>query len=85
MPYISKNRRAKLDADIEKLAKQLTAMGIGDTVYAIYKLLKLVYGDTLNFYTKAQALAVLESAKLEYYRRIIAPYEDEKIMESGDV
>ncbi len=30
-------------------------------------------------------LGALEGAKLELYRRKIAPYEDEKIKENGDV
>jgi len=30
-------------------------------------------------------VGVLECAKLELYRRIAAPYEDEKIVETGDV
>jgi hypothetical protein len=32
-----------------------------------------------------EAIGVLECAKLELYRRVAAPYEDEKITESGDV
>ena len=32
-----------------------------------------------------EAIGALESAKLELYRRLAAPYEDEKIRESGDV
>ena len=31
------------------------------------------------------AIGVLECAKLELYRRIAAPYEDEKIVQNGDV
>lgn len=30
-------------------------------------------------------LGALEGAKLEFYRRIIAPYEDIKIKENGDI
>jgi hypothetical protein len=30
-------------------------------------------------------LGALEGAKLEFYRRIAAPYEDTKIQENGDV
>lgn len=32
-----------------------------------------------------EAIGVLECAKLELYRRVAAPYEDEKMAESGDV
>lgn len=31
------------------------------------------------------AIGALECAKLELYRRLVAPYEDEKIAENGDV
>jgi len=27
----------------------------------------------------------MEHAKLEWYRKILAPYEDEKIQENGDI
>ena len=32
-----------------------------------------------------QLIGVLECAKLELYRRLIAPYEDVKIIDDGDV
>jgi hypothetical protein len=32
-----------------------------------------------------EAIGALECAKLELYRRVAAPYEDEKMKESGDV
>ena len=37
------------------------------------------YEDYRNF------IGELESAKLEIYRRLVAPYEDKKIKENGDV
>lgn len=30
-------------------------------------------------------IGALEGAKLEFYRRIVVPYEDQKIKENGDV
>ena len=37
-------------------------------------------------YTNVQnVIGVLECAKLELYRRVLAPYEDVKIAENGDV
>jgi len=32
-----------------------------------------------------EVVGVLECAKLELYRRVVAPYEDQKMTESGDV
>lgn len=37
-------------------------------------------------YTKINdILGALEGAKLEFYRRVVAPYEEKKIAENGDV
>ena len=85
MPYITKDRRAIVDPEITVLVEKLRQLGLGDVVYVLYRLLKKLYGDTRNFYTKAQALAVLESTRAEYYRRVLAPYEDEKIEQNGDI
>ncbi len=30
-------------------------------------------------------IGAMEAAKLEFYRRMVVPYEDEKIEESGDI
>lgn len=32
-----------------------------------------------------EILGALEAAKLEFYRRVVVPYEDEKIHDNGDV
>ena len=31
------------------------------------------------------AIGALEAAKLEFYRRVVAPYEDQKMLDNGDV
>lgn len=38
-----------------------------------------------GFRQMAEVLGALEATKLEFYRRIAAPYEDTKIVENGDV
>lgn len=38
-----------------------------------------------NYTTINDVIGALESAKLEFYRRVAAPYEDKKIVENGDV
>ena len=32
-----------------------------------------------------RAMGVFDCAAREFYRRVVAPYEDKKIMENGDV
>jgi hypothetical protein len=39
----------------------------------------------LSYQTINDVLGALEGAKLEFYRRVVAPYEDKKIKEKGDV
>jgi broad-specificity NMP kinase len=39
----------------------------------------------VRYETINAVIGVLECAKLELYRRLAAPYEDEKIAENGDV
>lgn len=92
MPYITPQDRHDIARNgrlwgIIKTLFDMTDGGQRDTgkvVYVVYKLLKEVYGHG-NFEVKSNALKVLESAKLEYYRRIMTPYEDKKIKENGDV
>lgn len=90
MPYIKKGARRPIDKFLDGLILILlnnTENGKrnnGDVVYAIYKLLKQIYGPG-NFEIKSNALKVLDSAGKEYYRRVMAPYEDSKIESNGDV
>ena len=39
----------------------------------------------LNYNVINNVVGALEGAKLEFYRRVAAPYEDTKIEENGDV
>ena len=96
MPYIWKPAKEmvdywlknsnNLDEFVERLV-QMTGGGSeqsGVIVYVIFKILRRVYGGG-DFEVRSNALKVLESAKLEYYRRVMMAYEDEKIAENGDV
>jgi hypothetical protein len=86
MPYIKEEKRKLYLQSLTDLASKLQGQNTesGDVVYCVYWLLKQLYGDG-NFDVRSDALKVLEAAKLEYYRRIMAPYEDGKIRENGDV
>ena len=39
----------------------------------------------LNYQTCNDVMGALEGAKAEFYRRVVGPYEDQKIEENGDV
>lgn len=79
MPYINKARRL----DIEFTHQAETA---GELNY----LLTLTCLDYVQRHGKtyehlSEAVSALECAKLELYRRLVAPYEDQKIQENGDL
>ena len=38
-----------------------------------------------NYFTYNRSMGVLASAQAEWYRHRIAPYEDQRIAENGDV
>lgn len=59
---------------------------VGELNYAITRLLvEYVEAAGLRYVTINDVLGALEGAKAEFYRRVAAPYEDQKIKENGDV
>jgi hypothetical protein len=87
MPYIKSEKRGKYDIALRELVDILKSLPPeevdGELNYAVTKILKGVY--PLRYYHINKAIGVLECIKLEFYRRVSAPYEDAKIKESGDV
>lgn len=59
----------------------------GELNYVITKLLLqcLKSEDSVNYSTLNKYIGVLSCVKSEFYRRAVAPYEDDKIKENGDV
>ena len=80
MPYIAKDRRTSIDVMGETPATK------GELTYSFYLLaLRYVKFKGKSFDTLGDVVAALEQAKDELQRRIIHPYEDEKIKANGDV
>jgi len=89
MPYIEPLMRGLVDDEIKSLIEKLhkdSYLGTkrdGVLNYIISSLIAQLYKTS---YTDLNAaIGMLECAKLELYRRRLAPYEDEKIKENGDV
>ena len=87
MPYIK-------DAERSKVAPVLSALKVvlndgftdGELNYLFTKIgLMFLQQHGTSYNTISKIVGGLESAKLEFYRRIATPYEDEKIKENGDV
>ena len=87
MPYIKPENRKKYDKVLKELVSILKTLPPekidGELNYVVTKILKEIY--PLRYFHINKAIGVLECAKLEFYRRVAAPYEDLKIKESGDV
>jgi hypothetical protein len=87
LPYIRPESRPKYEKQLTELIaifKSLPPEEVdGEMNYVITKILREVY--PLRYFHINRAVGVLECVKLEYYRRIAAPYEDKKIQESGDI
>lgn len=79
MPYVKQTDRQRLDGGAE-------ADGPGELNYVITKKIDSYLGRKgLSYANLNEIIGVLECAKLEIYRRIVAKYEDSKIAENGDV
>lgn len=74
MPYIPKQ-----DRNAEK------ALTIGKLTYHLTMLCVDYLGGRYAFADLAEILGALEATKLELYRRVVVPYENAKLAESGDV
>lgn len=79
MPYIKK-------IDRQELAAGLLPETPGELNYCLTKFVWSYYKDNEPSYqTINDILGALEGAKLEFYRRVAAPYEDQKRFDNGDV
>ena len=84
MPYIKKELREEIDNCVCLNAYILKADGrLNYFIVKLFLLYMRVYG--MSYAHAKEFLGELEMAKMEIYRRYIAPYEDEKIKTNGDV
>lgn len=80
MPYIKPEDRATILLQPESIDSP------GELNYYISTLINYyINKKTLSYSVLNEIIGALECAKLELYRRIAAPYEDEKINQNGDV
>lgn len=84
MPYVTSDARSRLDAGE-------APRNAGELNYALTRMVDAYLrgqardAGRVRYAHLNEAIGVLECAKLELYRRVAAPYEDQKQAESGDV
>jgi hypothetical protein len=94
MPYIKKERRddivSHIDIDTILGFERIICCGeiqtSGELNFAITKLIIEYIKDKELCYDELNTImGVIECVKQEFYRRVVAPYEETKIKENGDV
>lgn len=94
MPYIPNKCRQKYIRPIHDLAKILNTRASNDEMsgelnYVLFRLAKMLCDDKCGgkrgYARMAVVSSALSEAQAEFRRRIMAPYEDEKIDSAGDV
>lgn len=78
MPYITEKAKKQLAAGREP-------RNVGELNYCITRLILEYCHQNINYSDINDVIGVLECAKIEFYRRVVIPYEDKKIVENGDV
>ena len=88
MPYITEDDRSKFESPLDLLTEIIHKYGIsnGELNYLITCLgMMYVARHGMSYNVGSDIIKAFECAKLEFYRRIMAPYEDKKIEQNGDV
>ena len=87
MPYVNRQHREEWDAQfhLKEYPIFIHESAIGDINYFVTTLLLAWLGPNPRYGDYNAAIGVLECIKLELYRRAVAPYEDKKCEENGDV
>jgi hypothetical protein len=86
MPYIKpEGREILLNSSLKDLLKNPEVLGPGELNFFISTLLWSVFEKNKCYQKANELLGVLSAVSLEFYRRKVAPYEDIKILENGDI
>ena len=82
MPYIPQKRRKELDEIVEAMEKA-DVVADGDLNYLLFAFCKRYFVESYRSYKNY--CAELHQCATEIERRLLGPYEDEKIKLNGDV
>jgi len=84
MPYISPESREKFITSCDALAELIEAKG--ELNFVVSRILHMVVQKKGMSYTNAsEFMGALTDAAMEFYRQVLAPYEDRKKKENGPV
>ena len=78
MPYIKQELR-------DEIRHGKPPLDVGELNYCITRLIHSYWKRSECYQTANDILGAIEGAKAEFYRRKVAPYEEKKIAENGDL
>lgn len=82
MPYINNEN----DNRLAVAAPGVPAYDAGELNFKLTRVIdQYMRAHGMSYKNINDVIGALEGAKLEFYRRVAAPYEDGKILENGDV
>ena len=80
MPYIERGKQVDIDYRLKRPENS------GELNYAITQMcIQYIRDRGLRYQYLNDVIGALDGASKEFYRRVVAPYEDTKIKENGDV
>jgi hypothetical protein len=82
MPYIKQDRRDEMDDKENAYGDPIT---VGELNYKLTMTCLNYLNDKLSYQKLNDVLGALEGCKLEFYRRVVGPYENQKCHDNGDV
>jgi len=87
MPYVDQASRARLQPIVDACTRSLPPdIAAGELNYLFTRLaLEFVRRRGRSYQTLNDVRGALHNCASEFYRRVVAPYEDTKIRENGDV
>src|SRR5712671_1613122 len=87
MPYIPASQRARFDPLIQALSAELQRDGCleGNLNYVLSSLVVKAFAANRRYAEANKLMGVLSSVAAEFYRVDVAPYEDEKRAQHGEI
>jgi hypothetical protein len=95
MPYIKQDHRKNLESALSNLSHAISETAGNDisvlpgllnyTITCLVKRCYAAFKAKMSYADHNAVVGMLDCAKMEFYRRATAPYEDEKVIENGDV
>lgn len=82
MPYIHKAHRETFKPALEEIGY---IASVGELNYLISSISLMYLGSKPDYAKFNDVIGALEAAKLEFYRRAVVPYENDKIVTNGDI